>query len=920
MILSTNSNSILTQSISALIDSQLPEFIVSNNPNFGAFLKAYYQWLEQANSGAVLYHTKNLLNYKDIDQTTDAFIKYFVNDFLPFFPPEIALDRRKMVKVAREFYSTKGSEESIKFLFRVLYNLDAEVYFPKEHILKASDGKWQIPQAIKTYVVPGLDPNLFTQRVGTGSVSYATCTIEGATITIDPLVGDEIFEIFISNLQGTFSPEDYLIISGTYSEANIAFPKLQIISFVSGVTIDPNNQGLRYKVGDPVTFIDGLGTSSNAQTAKAVVSNVSTGSVSPQSTHVSYGGIGYSLYPNTKINVIGESTATANIIVQTINPSSPINLNIDNIENFSSVLINSTNYGFANISVSNSSTTLANAFSYEEFNIGALTQVTVVDPGNGYSQAPTFDIESEFFTNDSANSSNTVQFIKDYGYVANVIIINGGSGYDPAKDTIIVNSEVGYGASFSFTVDGFGSINSITIVTPGEGYVYPLGKTSPLILANSANTQNAASGSGAKLVANTYGEGAVIFAGVSQIGQIQAFEMTSKGSDYLTTPNVSVRIIDITTQNTQYELVSNFNPKLADGSLLYQGSSLAANTFTARLDLSGSYAYNLISNGSLRLYNYTGFYNVAAPLIAAGGTIVPNTTFKKYGDGTARANSNFLTPITYYPGYFLNTDGQPSSDQYLQDSVKYHNYSYILQVEKSLYDYKDTLMQIIHPTGMTILADMVILGVDDSRIQTQNVFAAIPPNCLGTATVNAFSSNFVVSGFNTNFTQTTAVNDLIVLNYANPSRIQSKLITSISNDTSLNVESNTVLMGLNTITTKNGSPILKLSSNNLGNVVVGDSIAFNIGTTIVANVINAPYDNNMITIDRTIGSNNANVVYFVYPNISNVSYIIVKQTNPLAYNVNQLIEFIDASNLQMHFANSTTINTSGEVYNFISAF
>ena len=62
MILSTNSNSILTQSISALIDSQLPEFIVSNNPNFGAFLKAYYQWLEQANSGAVLYHTKNLLN------------------------------------------------------------------------------------------------------------------------------------------------------------------------------------------------------------------------------------------------------------------------------------------------------------------------------------------------------------------------------------------------------------------------------------------------------------------------------------------------------------------------------------------------------------------------------------------------------------------------------------------------------------------------------------------------------------------------------------------------------------------------------------------------------------------------------------------------------------------------------------------
>lgn len=110
----------ITNTVSTFVQSQFPGFIQDNDPNFVAFLEAYFQWMEQANNavGGVIYNAKNLLNYNDLDQTTDQFIQYFINDFLPFFPKDVALDEKKLIKVAKQFYQKKGSIESIQFLFR----------------------------------------------------------------------------------------------------------------------------------------------------------------------------------------------------------------------------------------------------------------------------------------------------------------------------------------------------------------------------------------------------------------------------------------------------------------------------------------------------------------------------------------------------------------------------------------------------------------------------------------------------------------------------------------------------------------------------------------------------------------------------------------------------------------------------------
>ena len=62
------------QKTSLFVPFQLPAWIRDdpNYANFIAFLQAYYSWLEE--SGNVRDVTCNLLNYRDIDSTTDQFL------------------------------------------------------------------------------------------------------------------------------------------------------------------------------------------------------------------------------------------------------------------------------------------------------------------------------------------------------------------------------------------------------------------------------------------------------------------------------------------------------------------------------------------------------------------------------------------------------------------------------------------------------------------------------------------------------------------------------------------------------------------------------------------------------------------------------------------------------------------------------
>lgn len=877
----------ITQTISTFIEGQLPEFVREGNPTFVAFIKAYYEWMASGNN-AVVRDTFQLMSYKDIDATTNQFIQYFLNDFIPYFPNDTALDERKLIKIARQFYQKKGSVESVKFLFRVLFNKEADIYFPSDNILRTSAGKWVLPQAL-TLVVSTQDRNFdITQligRQGVGSVSNATCVIESATFAIDPGLGIEILEIFVSNLVGTFSDLESLIINyGTQNDNPLVFSE-KIIASLSSIQVDPNNRGLKYKgtssiyAGDPVVITGGLQLGDTLATkAVAFVNTVTSGSIT--GITILNGGYDYRVSPNTRVNVInapGDTTGTgANVVVSAIDAPNSIFvfINTDAITLKAAKTLGSSDYGFANIANANANTTLGSAFTYANLQFAPIQTMNVVNGGGAYTQTPTLQTDVTYFTDwtnqleaipDFLDAANSVQFVNDLGFVANVFIQSGGNGYDPTKDKIVVPSCIGYGANFSFTVDGSGSINSITVLNAGQGYFY---LPYDLAVANSANTQNAASGTGAVLTAYGFGQGAQLQVSVNKIGQILDIRMASRGFDYISTPRISLRIEDLVI------LDSGSNLTFDTDSVAFQGSNSNAASFKANID-----SYN-VSTHTLRLYDYQGSFNASQNLVTttsnAHANINTTNFLTVYGDGKAKANAIFLNGLINFPGYFQDTSGFLSSDQKLQGSNVYHAFSYIIAVEQALNDYKKLLMDLVHPAGTSMLGRFIVQK-QDNRNPTILVKISVDPVVSGSVSSNAFGPGLLV-GAGTQFTANANVGDKIVFNISDSSRkLQIKEIKTIANNGNLTMDSNTSFVVAVPSTINVGSNVI-VGNTLFGNVAVTDIIRTKVAGNAQTSIVTATGAAS-VTVNTVFNINATNVLMVVYPSQNGASYSIVKATN-----------------------------------------
>ena len=1042
----------LSNTTSALITGQLPEFIVENYPNFVQFLTAYYKWMESqplqtanANNGGVIYNTKNLLNYRDLDnnpgafynyytQEDDDFLNYFTNDFLPYFPNSISLDKGKLIKAAKNFYNRKGSYESIQFLFRVLYDEEINIYYPKNNILKLSDGKWNIPQAVKVIISgtdsasvnigPTFDVSLLNKKEARGTKSNTICAIESAALTVDAGINQVVVEIYISGLTKAFVAGENLVVTGSYANTTPWTFSEQIIGELSNLKINPKNRGLNYNGsafssvtgkytydGDPVVFIGGLARSAVSQKAVAYVNNVTSGQITAVYPFSGQGGFGYTLYPNTYIDIISSTGTGANVIVTGLSQQSNIAVNIDSVyykvsgENGSAIvgalngsiygsnvanLVGQTStsvnisgngvstfegfyngsfinfdggtgsgqikqvltydsvtnivtlnsalsispdttstfnvmpygtsptgyatYGFANqffhgvvsttgttsssinlgstssttqnyynntlliitsgtasgqareiisysatnyIATMNSAfsvtpdatsnwfitafanTRLGSAFSYSNISIGGISTLSVINGGSGFKSKPAYDALPYYDTDYSSDEFGTPTYVtvtqplSNFGLVANVTIVSGGTNYQ-VNDKINLITGVGYGADIKVaSISPSGAITGININAGGEGYPHPL--------ANIPLTVTSTSGAGAILVAYGYGEGANLDSSVSHIGEIQDFRIVSRGFDYVTTPNVSLRIVDVNITNA---LSNSQILTISDDQTVYQGVSPTNSTFLAYIDKYNSEFHN--PPYYIRLYNYSGAIDTQLPLtiVSSAGSlnVSPNLlspqTLTVYGNGLAKANVSFLNGLIQYNGFYLNTDGQLSSDQYLQANTKYHNYSYVIQSEHSLNEYQSALMQIAHPAGMQMLNDMMIVDSIPSEVTPTENLSRIY-SWTGSVTANAADPNGNLTGSGTTFTTSASVGDIIVIDSTDSIRQQTKVIKQIISDTLLVMESNTRIMGNGMILMEPSSNVINVTANIYGSVSINDNVSFEFDSNIYngANVV-----------------------------------------------------------------------------------
>ncbi len=292
----------LEKKISPLIQSQFPAFYQEEGDKFIAFMKAYYEWLEQQDN--TLYHNRRLLNYRDIDETVDDFIVHFKEKFLNNIQFTTATNKKLLIKKAQDLYRSKGTPRGIDLFFKLVYGIDSRVYIPGSDVFKASDGKYVKPIYLEvTREVRNIE---YIGKEVTGAFSGAKAFVE--KLVRRRINGQYVDVFYVSAVIGNFVTNEVLLVDGNFEGAPImtgSFTSLEVVNRATG-----------YKVGDVVDII----SAEDGAYGKARVTAVSnaTGVVDFELID---GGFGYTTTANV---IISEKVLTlGNVVVSNASISTP---------------------------------------------------------------------------------------------------------------------------------------------------------------------------------------------------------------------------------------------------------------------------------------------------------------------------------------------------------------------------------------------------------------------------------------------------------------------------------------------------------------------------------------------------------------------------------------------------------------------
>jgi hypothetical protein len=333
--------------------------------------------------------------------------------------------------------------------------------------------------------------------------------------------------------------------------------------------------------------------------------------------------------------------------------------------------------------------------------------------GFGYSnrELPTISVLPTYTT---ANvSANNILIANDEFVVANVLVGQTVSGNGIPSSTTVINSYSNGWVVLSNSATGTFRSNTYSFV-----------------------------GTGADLYVDTVlGDGARLVPITDRIGSITTIKITNYGEDYTSAPKVSLKVQDIAVSNVS---LLNFPEK---GDIIYQGANSASFTYKSYVDSIQRMTYDDDSESStyiLRVYNYNKFPNPNTNLVLQKTKILEPNTFNinvktdyvhprktlpdgtsqivgkdgilSYGDGTAKANSQFLNGLILGQGRYIDEAHQPSSFSVLENE-DYNNFTYVVSVEKEIAKYRDILYETIHPAGTKVIGQTVIKNEANSEVE-----------------------------------------------------------------------------------------------------------------------------------------------------------------------------------------------------------
>ena len=245
---------------------------------------------------------QQLLAYADTDNTVYAFLDKFKAAIMESIPETVAdgISKRNLMKNIRDLYETKGTEEGHKLFFRILFDEESSLIYPRENVLRISDGQWSDDFLMRVTEIGTSDYSQIVGRVITGETSEATAVVqtvikykEGAQLIAE-------LNLDRTTINGEFT------IGETVNAVSNELDQL-IRAEVSGIVNETTvtEQGAYYKAGDKVNFelLGSIGV-------QAAVSAVGAGGI--DEVHIENGGVNYTyddevVFNNSNTNGAGAS-------------------------------------------------------------------------------------------------------------------------------------------------------------------------------------------------------------------------------------------------------------------------------------------------------------------------------------------------------------------------------------------------------------------------------------------------------------------------------------------------------------------------------------------------------------------------------------------------------------------------------------
>lgn len=241
--------------ISPIISERIPDFIKSDYPEMARFISDFYSFLEE--QGNPLEVLETFFEKTEVNNEENGFIEKILLELGFDIDHILTIPKRELILHLREFYLNRGNEKSFKFLFRILFDTDIEIDYPRKRLFTLSNATYSNNFFIFTTATK---KNTDEFNIILSNISSYSLQISGISSKINASIenielvnfqNNFYFKIQIDSQYKNFIIQEGVIIFDQKTQARIRENIVDIIEF------EIINGGYNYTIGD---IIDVIGT------------------------------------------------------------------------------------------------------------------------------------------------------------------------------------------------------------------------------------------------------------------------------------------------------------------------------------------------------------------------------------------------------------------------------------------------------------------------------------------------------------------------------------------------------------------------------------------------------------------------------------------------------------------------------------